>query len=56
MDMFIPLAIGLTLIWLVGRGVGWSAKLMTLVVTLALIVLVVALEKGGYWPEGWMTR
>jgi len=53
MEIVIPLIIGLSLIWLVGRGVPWNAKLMTLVVTLAVIVLIVLLERGGYWPESW---
>ena len=53
MEIVIPLIIGLSLIWLVGRGVPWNAELMTLVVTLAVIVLIVLLERGGYWPESW---
>lgn len=53
MEIVIPLIIGLSLIWLVGRGVPWNAKLMTLVVTLAIVVLIVLLERGGYWPESW---
>lgn len=50
MEIVVPLIIGLSLIWLIGRGVPWNAKLMTLVVTLAIIVVIVALERGGYWP------
>lgn len=53
MEMLVPLLIGLALIWLVGRGVPWNNKLMTLVITLAIIVLIIALERGGYWPEAW---
>lgn len=56
MEMIIPLMIGLTLIWLIGRGVPWNAKLMTVVVTLAVIVLIVALERGGYWPQAWQRQ
>jgi hypothetical protein len=51
MEMIVPLMIGLTLIWLIGRGVPWNAKLATLAVTLAVIVLIVLLERGGYWPD-----
>jgi len=51
MEIVVPLIIGLSLIWLIGRGVPWNAKLMTIVVTLAIIILVIALERGGYWPE-----
>ena len=36
MEIVIPLIIGLSLIWLVGRGVPWTAKLLTLAVTLAV--------------------
>ncbi len=53
MEMLVPLMIGLALIWLIGRGVPWNAKLMTIVVTLAVIVLIVAIERGGYWPAEW---
>ena len=53
MEIVVPLIIGLSLIWLIGRGVPWNAKLMTIVVTLAVVVLVVALERGGYWPDAW---
>lgn len=51
MEIVVPLIIGLSLIWLIGRGVPWNARLMTLVVTLAIIVLIVALERSDYWPE-----
>lgn len=56
MEMFVPLLIGLTLIWLIGRGVPWNAKLMTIVVTLAVIVLIVLAERAGYWPDSWQRR
>jgi hypothetical protein len=51
MEILIPLLMGVTLIWLVGRGVPWNAKLITIAATLAVIVLIVLLERGGYWPE-----
>ncbi|MBN9450374.1 MAG: hypothetical protein J0I42_00360 [Bosea sp.] len=53
MEIVIPLIIGLSLIWLIGRGVPWNAKLRTILVTLAVVVLIVLLERGGYWPESW---
>ncbi len=56
MEMLVPFLIGLTLIWLIGRGSSWNAKLMTLAPTLAVIVLIVMLEQGGYWPESWRRR
>lgn len=51
MEIFVPLLMGVTLIWLIGRGTPWNAKLMTLVVTLAIIVLIVLLERSGFWPD-----
>lgn len=51
MEIFVPLLMGVTLIWLIGRGTPWNAKLMTLVVTLAVIVVIVLLERNGFWPE-----
>jgi hypothetical protein len=56
MEIFVPLLAGLALIWLIGRGVPWNAKLTTIVVTLAVIVLIVAIERGGYWPEALQRR
>ncbi|MCO5092859.1 hypothetical protein [Bosea sp. (in: a-proteobacteria)] len=38
MEILVPLLIGLSLIWLIGRGVPWNAKLTTIAVTLAIIV------------------
>ena len=56
MEMLIPLVAGLALIWLIGRGVPWNAKLVTLAVTLGVIVLIVLVERGGYWPEAFSRR
>lgn len=51
MEMLIALVIGLSLIWLIGRGVPWNAKMLTLAITLAVIVLIVLLDKSGNWPD-----
>ncbi|WP_186420714.1 hypothetical protein [Bosea sp. CS1GBMeth4] len=56
MEMLIPLLAGLALIWLIGRGVPWNAKLVTVVVTLAVIVAILLLERGGLWPEAFRRR
>lgn len=56
MEIVVPLIIGLSLIWLIGRGVPWNAKLMTIMVTLAIVILIVVLERGGYWPEAFRRR
>lgn len=56
MELLIPLLAGMALIWLIGRRVPWDAKLMTLVVTLAVIVAIVLLERNGLWPEAFRRR
>lgn len=56
MEIVVPLLFGMALIWLVGRGVPWNAKLVTLAATLAIIIVIVALERGGYWPEAFSRR
>jgi len=51
MEMLVPLFIGLSLIWLIGRGSSWNAKLVTLAITLAVVVVIVWLERSGLWPD-----
>ncbi|WP_156639774.1 hypothetical protein [Bosea sp. PAMC 26642] len=50
MEIVIPLLLGVSLIWLIGRRIPWNAKLLTLAVTLAAVVLIVLLERSGHWP------
>lgn len=47
-DIIVPFAMYCALLWWVGRGVGWTAKLAIAVVTLALIICVLLVERG--WP------
>ena len=56
MEIMIPLLMGLALIWLIGRGAPWNAKLVTLAVTLAIVVVIVWLERSGMWPEAFTRR
>lgn len=56
MEMLIPLIAGLALIWLIGHGVPWNAKLTTIVVTLAVIVAILLIERAGLWPEAFRRR
>lgn len=56
MEFLIPLIAGLALIWLIGRGVPWDAKLVTIVATLAVIVVILLLERNDLWPEAFRRR
>ena len=46
LDLLVPALMYCALLWWVGRGLSWKAKLATVVVTLALIVIVVVVERA----------
>jgi hypothetical protein len=45
-DIIIPVLMGCALLWWIGRGIGWTAKLAVAAVTLALVAVVLWLERG----------
>ena len=47
-DVFVPVLMYCALLWWVGRSLSWTAKLATAVVTLALIGIVVLVERGSH--------
>ena len=51
MEIIVPVLICVSLIWLIGRRVPWNAKLMTIAVTLAVVALIVWLDRSGNWPD-----
>lgn len=51
MEILIPVLACVALIWLIGRRVPWNAKLLTVAVTLAVVALIVWLDKSGSWPD-----
>ena len=46
----------LTVLFLVGRGMPLSRWPVIIAATLAVILLVVAAEQNGYWPQSWKVR
>ena len=48
LDLLVPALMYCALLWWVGRGLSWTAKLATAVVTLVLIVVVVMVERGWH--------
>ena len=50
LDIIVPVLMYCALLWWVGRGLGWTARLATAVVTLLLIIAVLLVERG--WPLG----
>jgi hypothetical protein len=48
LDLLVPALMYCALLWWVGRGLSMTAKLATAVVTLALIVVVLLVERGWH--------
>jgi hypothetical protein len=46
LDLLVPVLMYCAMLWWVGRGLSWTAKLATAVVTLVLIIVVVLVERG----------
>jgi hypothetical protein len=46
LDIVVPVLVYCALLMWVGRGLSWTAKLATAVVTLALVICVVLVERG----------
>lgn len=46
----------LAVLFLVSRGLPASRWPLVIAATLAIVVLVVAAERTGYWPASWRTR
>jgi hypothetical protein len=45
-DIIVPVLMYCALLWWVGRGMSWTARLATAAVTLVLIVCVLLVERG----------
>ena len=48
LDIIVPVVMSCALLWWIGRGLSWTARLATAAVTLVLIVGVLLFERG--WP------
>lgn len=46
LDILVPVLMYCALLWWVGRGLSWPARLATAAVTLALIGVVLLVERG----------
>jgi len=48
LDLLVPALMYCALLWWVGHGLSWTARLATAVVTLALIAIAVTVERGWH--------
>ncbi len=48
LEIIVPVLMGVALLWWIGRGLSWSARLAVAAVTLGLAILIVAAERSGW--------
>ena len=51
LDIIAPVIMCCALLWWVSRGMTWSMRLTIAAITLALIVVVVTIERSGFWTK-----
>jgi hypothetical protein len=47
LEVIIPIVMSCALLWWVGRGMSWTARLVVAAITFAVIVCVVLFERSG---------
>ena len=45
-DIVIPVLMGCALLWWIGRGMGWTTRLVVAAITLVLIVAILLVERS----------
>jgi hypothetical protein len=48
LDIIVPVIMGCALLWWVGRGMNWTARLIVAAITLVVIVGIVLFERSGF--------
>lgn len=47
LDIIVPVLMYCALLWWIGRGLSWTARLATAAVTLVIIIAVLLVERGS---------
>jgi hypothetical protein len=47
LDLIVPVVMSCALLWWVGRGMGWTARLAVTAITLVVIVCILLFERAG---------
>lgn len=51
LDIIAPVIMCCALLWWVSRGMTWGMRLTIAAITLALIVVIVTIERSGFWAR-----
>ncbi len=49
LEIIVPVLMGVALLWWIGQGISWTARLAVAAVTLGLAILIVAAERSGWF-------
>jgi hypothetical protein len=49
LELIVPVVMSCALLWWVGRGMGWTARLAVTAITLSVIVCILLLERSGFF-------
>jgi hypothetical protein len=48
LDIVVPVLMSCALLWWVGRGMGWTTRLVATAVTLVVIICILLFERSGF--------
>lgn len=46
LEILVPILMSCALLWWIGRGIGWSTRLMVAAITLVIIVAILLVERA----------
>ena len=49
LEIVVPVIMSCALLWWVSRGMSWSTRLAVAAVTLIMVVIIVTIERAGFW-------
>jgi len=53
LDIIVPVVMSCALLWWVSRGMSWTTRLVVTVITLAVIICILLLERSGLYVIPW---
>ena len=49
LEIIVPVIMSCALLWWISRGMTWSMRLGVAAVTLVIVIVIVAIERAGFW-------
>jgi hypothetical protein len=46
LEIIVPILMSCALLWWIGRGIGWSTRLMVAAITLVIVVAILLVERA----------